>query len=474
MEAWTDPHRTTRAAHPSRRPGRMPARGALLAMSLIIPAVPATADINPWIQSDHYNPAKWDTAGPQTDTPWLHPGTWTPGQDWGWLSGDLQSDNILGSWGGIRDELELKGISFGLAISNQFAANPVGGEREGGASLITTLGAAAFVDFQRLFGIEERIYLQASVQSIARTPSLSPDYVGNLFGVQVSSSSNSNGVTRLVNAAVAAEMFNNTTEIVGGRINAGDDFATLARACTSLNQAICGNPFVGAVNINFPSYPFSTWGGRIKVKPGEAWYAQVGGYQVYPDFFDLNDHGVEFGIPDGSALLGLAEFGFNLGSRAARPGLPGTYKFGGYVDGESHTNLATGADEGATWAAWAMGEQMLFAEADDKSQGLWAWLALSYSPPDVNELEFMTAGGLSYVGLLPGRPLDTASFVFANGVFSDRLTGQGSETVLEVNYRAQLLPAVYLQPDIQYIIDPDGKSDIDDALVVGFTLGAVF
>jgi len=81
-----------------------------------------------------FNPAKWDTAGPEAATPWLHPGTWAPGQYWGWFSGDLQAPNVLGSWGGFRDDLELSGISFSAAYSGQLAANPIGAETPGGAS----------------------------------------------------------------------------------------------------------------------------------------------------------------------------------------------------------------------------------------------------------------------------------------------------------------------------------------------------
>ncbi len=48
----------------------------------------ASADINPWVAANVYNPDKWDTAGPETGTPWLHPPTWTPNQGWGMLEGE--------------------------------------------------------------------------------------------------------------------------------------------------------------------------------------------------------------------------------------------------------------------------------------------------------------------------------------------------------------------------------------------------
>ena len=51
--------------------GRGVIAGVLLAL-----ACGGRADINPWIASDIYDPKKWDTAGPQTASPWLHAPTW--------------------------------------------------------------------------------------------------------------------------------------------------------------------------------------------------------------------------------------------------------------------------------------------------------------------------------------------------------------------------------------------------------------
>jgi len=446
----------------------------LVIVGLSAGATPSWADINPWIKSSQFNPARWDTAGPETATPWLHPGTWTPGQGWGWLGGDPQAANILGSWGGRRDELELRGISFSAAYAGQFAANPIGGETPDGASWIGSWNFGTFVDFSRLLDTQQRIYFTSSFNLGTGNIGLSPNYVGNHFPVQLSSSGEPGPLTRLVHVAVGAQLFDNTTELVGGRIITGEDFATLATACTSLNQSICGNPIAGASSINFPTYPNAVWGGRVKVKPGDRWYTQSGAYMVYPSLGDPSEHGVEFGAPDGSGALAITEIGLNLGNRASEAGLPGTYKIGGYYDTERLTNLESGASQRHTWGVYAMGEQMLYSEDDDYSRGLWAWLALSYAPPDVNEIMFMAAGGLSYVGLFDSRPDDSLSFIAATGVFSDHLPDQNAETLLEVNYRAQIRPAFYVQPDVQFIIDPDGKSSIDDAVVVGFSIGATF
>ncbi|WP_422002443.1 carbohydrate porin [Reyranella sp.] len=442
--------------------------------AILAAAAPASAEINPWIQSELYNPSKWDSAGPQTDTHWLHPGALKFGQKWGWFSGNLQSPNVTGSWGGLRDRLELQGVAFSSALVGQFAANPAGGQIPGKASWLNDWSFGMFVDFRRVLGSAYRTYFTASFDVTTGSPSLTPSYVGNFFPVQLSNSTYPQSQPRLVHAAFGTQLFDNTSELAFGRMITGEDFAFISRACTSLNQAICANPIAGARDISFPTYPNAVWGGRFKVKPGERWYAHAGAYLVYPTLGDPALHGVEFGAPDGSGVLAIGEAGFNVGTRAGVTGLPGTYKAGFYYDTETLTNLSTGANQRSTWGMYAIGEQMIYSANDSHSKGLWTWLSLSYAPPDVNEVTFMAAGGLSYVGLLPSRPNDTLSVVGAVGRFSEYLSSQGSEVVIELNYRAQILPSVFVQPDIQYIVNPDGKFTIADALVIGFAVGVTF
>ena len=48
------------------------------------------------------------------------------------------------------------------------------------------------------------------------------------------------------------------------------------------------------------------------------------------------------------------------------------------------------------------------------------------------------------------------------------------EMVYELGHRIQLTPAFFIQPSIQYIQDPGGTGDIDDAVVIGAWVGASF
>ena len=447
----------------------------------------ASADINPWIAANVYNPEKWDTAGPETGTPWLHPPTWTPNQGWGMLEGEQaicsgrwhDFSAFTGSWGGLRDELVLRGVSFYAAYFGQLASNPVGGMKPG-ATWKGDLSLGVFLDLHRLVKWKGGFFT-TSFDYKNPGATLSENYVGNQFPVQLDSFDD-DGATRLVHLAFGQQLFDNKAELVAGRLITGEDFASVRLACTSLNQAVCGNPINAAQNISFPTFPSAVWGARFKVKPGRGWYAQTGSYLVYEDFRNPDFHGVKFSAPSGSGALTLGEFGYIVGHYRGMPGLPGKYKIGGYYDSERLEDLKTGQDAYGTWGIYALAEQMLFTRNDKYSEGLSAFASLSYAPPDRNQIDFMAVGGLSYQGLIPGRPADGLALVGAYGHFSndlrsrERASGesvQDSEIMLELNYRFSIAPWLYVQPDIQGIIRPRGYSDIDNAFVIGFAIGAV-
>ena len=49
-----------------------------------------------------------------------------------------------------------------------------------------------------------------------------------------------------------------------------------------------------------------------------------------------------------------------------------------------------------------------------------------------------------------------------------------SEKVIEVAHRFQITKWSYFQPDLQWVIDPGGTGDIDDAVVIGAQMGVTF
>jgi porin len=60
---------------------------------------------------------------------------------------------------------------------------------------------------------------------------------------------------------------------------------------------------------------------------------------------------------------------------------------------------------------------------------------------------------------------------------AERAAGLGSqtnETDIEFNHQVQINPYLYIRPNIQYVIKPNGLNGIRNALVLGVELGITF
>jgi carbohydrate-selective porin OprB len=101
-----------------------------------------------------------------------------------------------------------------------------------------------------------------------------------------------------------------------------------------------------------------------------------------------------------------------------------------------------------------------------------------FAPRYNNDFSFYMHGGISYEGLLPGRPKDQLLFGLAMGNYGAAMGEDGvqpTQTMLmELGYRIRLSGWSFLQPFAQYISRPDGFSDVGNAAVLGVSLGVDF
>lgn len=123
---------------------------------------------------------------------------------------------------------------------------------------------------------------------------------------------------------------------------------------------------------------------------------------------------------------------------------------------------------------YAIGEYHLISEPNDASQGLGAFAQAAYAPPDRNGVAHYYGAGLAYTGLFPHREHDILSLGCAYARLSsgvrateDLLT---AETAIEATYLMQLEPYLAVQPDIQFVHDPSGNPNLQDAWVVAIRI----
>lgn len=439
-----------------------------------------------FLLSSFVTPIKAHAESQTFSTPWMHSaqGDWaTPWgvidpmvlfypPSWGQLTG------ATGNWDGYRSRLSEAGISFFGSYEGESAGNPVGGEVHK-FRYTHNIGLGVSLDLGTLFGLRDTYFLASMSERTGN--SLSND-IPNFFQVQ---QIYGHQTIRLVNLAVEKLFFDQKLDIVAGRINALDDFATSPLYCYAQNLGFCGNPLSIPVNASVPSYPGAAWGIRARYQPTPEFYSMTGVYNTYLNFRDDKYHGVDFSIRHNSGVAIMEELGYSPAA-LRELGYPGTIKFGGMYDSEPRLQFESGQLRGGTWQIYLTDQQRLLPKpvgAVNDHQGLWEFFALTYAPPKMNQLEYFADWGLLYFGLIPGRPKDELGLFGLWGQFSSDLaaTQRASnlpvmthESIVEANYMFNVTPSLSVQPDIQGVFRPQGTGQISNTLVLAVQVAFAF
>jgi porin len=292
-----------------------------------------------------------------------------------------------------------------------------------------------------------------------------------------------------------------------GRLFAGDVFATSPLWEYYVNSGVNGHLNSISGNIFFPASKITAWAVRVTYQPNEHWYWATAIYNADEHVTKIDNRGADFSFEMNDGYLAFSQLTYKHHQTPEENGLPGRTAFGCYYDSSKFQDLAdTTKRRHGNYGLYLMWDQMLYrgewpkfdgpehlssgASAADKAKhpyhpqtavgvdrptGLTLWGAGYLAPQDhINTQTYELAGGLLYQGFFPSRKRDMTAFCAILGHFSDQLNGQGIETVLELNHRFQLGPWFYITPDVQYIVNPSGRTSTPNALVLGFETSITF
>jgi porin len=401
---------------------------------------------------------------------------------------------LTGDWWGTRNWLDAEGIEFPLSYTNNIAGNPVGGT-SAGFTYTDNLSFGISMDFGKLLGWEGASFEMSALNRAGS--SLSERNIGNQFTVQQVYG----GQTFIFYSLIfEQDLWNEALSIKAGRFSTGDDFASSPLYWLYMNNGIDGNPQALPVNTQFSAYPWAVWAARMKIRPHREFDLQLGAYQVSNRVFDRAYHGMDWSIrsDDGILLIGQAGWSPELFRRRGQSdgkaasaakntparGLPGHYWFGAYWSPWKFAQFGTDATATNSFGFYWHADQMVYREPGTDDEGLTAWSAFVYTPTEnIAKVPFQVNGGLAYKGALPGRSEDQAVFGVVYGKFStdyaratEEVGGRTPdyELVLEWGYRVQLSEFAYVQPDVQWVMNPGGTGRIPNALVLGAQMGVTF
>lgn len=299
--------------------------------------------------------------------------------------------------------------------------------------------------------------------------------VGDMLGV---SSIEGYGSVRLYESWVEKKFAGESLSLRVGLLLADEEFSTLDTTDPFLNATFGWPEFISMNTVNTgPAFYIPALGLRLLWEPSEAWYGQVGIFDG--DTFDspesddtVNRHGLHLELGNGQGTFGMVEVGYRHNQAEDVDDLSGTYKLGGWWHSAEFHDFRDGASHDGIQGVYASGEQMVYREYSD--QGLKLFTRFGFAPKDRSEVDYSFQAGASYVGLIPGRDIDTAALGSSYAHISDDLPGRTTETVVEAAYEYVMSDDFTIQPSVQWVGDPGATGELDDALVFGLRVNLSF
>jgi porin len=396
---------------------------------------------------------------------------------------------LLADPGGLRAALWERGFKYQMNYLGDLLGNQSGGLRRGTA-YSSRLELVLDGDLEKAVG-----WSGAAVHANAyliNGSGLSRSYVGNLTTV---SNVEALPATRLYEVWVEQKLANGKIAVRAGQLGADTEFATSNYASLLMNGTF-GWPVIHASDLpaGGPSYPLATPGVRLGFYPTDRLSVLVGLYNgdpagsSNPDPQLANRHGLNFRVSDPSFLI--SEVQYKYGDDKSPGGLSGTAKlgawthFGKFADQRydaSGLSLALGAGDArqrrGDRGVYGVVDQQLYRLADDPAKGVGVFARIAGAPSDRNLVDFYADAGVLVSGMIPNRPDDAVSAAVGYARISraavaldqDMIVASGisapvrsSELLLEATYSAQIAPGWTLQPNIQYVVRPNGGVDANN------------
>lgn len=411
----------------------------------------------------------------------------------------LERNQVTGDWVGNRPLLSEKGIEIFGGYTVEVWGNTSGGLKTG-TVYTGLLDFGAEVDLEKAIGWQGASVSTTWLWLSGRDAS--EDLAGNFLTISNIAGFNT---LRMFELWFQQELFDDKLSIRFGQLSADSEFLISDYSGLFINGTF-GWPAFAYMNIpeGGPGYPMGTPGARLALNMVDWFTFQTAVFQGNVFAQDVNRHGFRWSLDAQTGYTFLNEGQFRWNHREEERGLPGQLKPGVWFQTGQNADALSETTSSGNAGFYAVLDQMLYREPgeadglskDGKSvvdgkggknfkgpvtfeksdQGLGFFGRIAFTSADRNFINFYFDAGLSYKGLIPTRDNDTVGIGFGfaqlsngarNGLRDEGANPAGAEMVIEFTYQAEITPWLIVQPDIQYIINPGGAGDLNNALVIG-------
>jgi porin len=223
---------------------------------------------------------------------------------------------------------------------------------------------------------------------------------------------------------------------------------------------------------NGPStFPATAFAGRLQWALTSQWTLYTAAADGVPGDPDRPKRTtVHLGEGEGALLIAEAN---RVGTRLRKVGI-GTWRYTGKLDHLLETDAEGASAHSVSSGAYVLADVQLYASTAGEGQGLTGFARVGIADKDVNRFDRYTGAGLTYTGIAADD--DQLGFGIARArnsrLYREALTLSGSETDAaelnaELTYRFAVNEWLTLQPDLQYVRNPDTNPELRDAFAVG-------
>ena len=398
-----------------------------------------------------------------------------------------QTDYLTGDWGGGRSTLHDAGIHLGLSYTAEPATLLSGGYDEGSSTYLHNINFEFRADLEKLAGWKSTSFLAKvssrngdNLSELYVVPGSTPDgrYI---YGEYFNKSQEVFGgqTTKLVNFQLSTQL-NESISIDAGRLVMNDYFLRSDIYCDFMSNSACGAPKGIFTPYALDAYPDATMGLHVDWMVVQDLHLQLGVFDGGWTKQDSHGFDWELGL-NGVAATGEAQYTLQKG---AVYGEKKIIKVGVNHNSGDFNNYLTGELTSGNTTYYILADLGIYSEGESSNQGLSLFGSYIYNPDE--ELAGLTHFynlGFVYKGLIPGRDLDKlgVNLVYAkhskyNTYTDDFIAGwvRGNESILEISYNYYLPYGMQLMPDFQYIKNPNGALNFDNAIVLGLKLNVNF
>jgi porin len=232
-----------------------------------------------------------------------------------------------------------------------------------------------------------------------------------------------------------------------------------------------GIPSVASDNVPISVFPLTVPAvmGKWTINDKMVW--QNGVFDGKPTNFEDNRYNVNYQLSNDDGALVISEWQLTWLKY-----LPNTLKVGGYYHtGLREENEITGTKETTfdnNWGLYCLMEHTVWKQADTNRK-LNLFGQAVFSPTKYNHHHWYLGGGMNFSGIFASCSDDVLGLAVAHAGFNH--PNKKNETIIELSYQKMLGDHFFIQPDVQYIINPAGTDEnLDNALIAIVRMGLNF